>query len=100
MRHALWIVLLGLGGLSLAVALSLGAFALAGGPLREPISGVVLSESTRHVGAVPGTLPTASPDRHHPAGSEADTATEVPPVTPAPGDDRGPQPGGQKGGDD
>ena len=99
MRHALWMVMLGLGGLSLAVALSLGAFALAGNSLREPISPVVLSKSSPRTGSQAATSPTASPEKHHGGGSDTDTAT-APPATSAPSDDHNPRPGGGHGGDD
>ena len=84
MKHILTVVALGLGGLALAVALSLGAFALAGHPLGEPATAVRVPAAGHSNGPSgdshspsPTTTPFPSPSDDHGGGS------------PSPGDDHG-----------
>ena len=86
MRHTAKVILIGLGGLVLAVALSLGAFALAGRSVGEPATAVQIATPSPPHGSKPdhhdqGATPTAHDD-----GS-----------SPEPGDDHG---GGGHGSDD
>ena len=69
MRHAAKVIAIGIGGLVLAVALSLGAFALAGRSVGEPATAVQLTTPSPTHGSksdthVRGATPTASPDEH------------------------------------
>ena len=82
------VVALGVGGLALAVALSLGAFALAGHSLGEPASGVL----------VPVTSPSRIVSDTHGSHTQTPSASPSPSPTtapsggggsPSPGDDHG-----------
>lgn len=94
------IVAYGLGGIALALAMSLGAFALAGSTLSHPTSAIRIvgvTQTQPHPSAE-AWVPSWSPDPHpgSPAGSEHATSTPTtasPPTASASPDDHG-------GGDD
>lgn len=103
MKSALKLVVLGVGGLALAVALSLGAFALAGHSLSEPGTAV-------QIPAAAGTK-TPGPEKSHSAdhtsgptrtSAPTPTETETPEdsATPSSGDHGGGDGGEPGGGDD
>jgi hypothetical protein len=82
MRRVLTVIGLGVGGLALAISLSLGAFALAGRSLGQPATAVQISESPTkdhaghdHASPSPGAkhhadgTPTSSPVEDHSGSS-------------------------------
>jgi hypothetical protein len=95
-------ILLGLGGLALAVLLSLGAFALAGRSLSEPSTSVPAPSRAADGGRAPSDDPSPSSTPTH-RGSA--TPSTRPTETPSPDDHGGSSddhsgPGGGGGSDD
>jgi hypothetical protein len=95
MRHTAKVIAIGLGGLMLAVALSLGAFALAGRSVGEPATAVQIT--------TPGATHGSKPDHHDQSETPTPTPTASPDdhgggSSPEPGDDHGG--GGGHGSDD
>lgn len=90
MRKIMTVVVLGVGGLALAVTLSLGAFALAGHSLGEPANVLVpVTTPSRSASSDHGThthTPSPSPEAE-PGGSSPTTAPSSGGASPSPADD-------------
>jgi hypothetical protein len=90
MKRSIWIVAFGLAGLALAVGLTLGAFALAGGSLSEPAKPMLITG-----GSVVSPGPSSSDD---PTGSPGPSETPSGKPSPSPADDHVGGSGGEDGG--